>query len=229
MSSSQPWIRLLIMNELKKIEPSLDLLKFDKRILEICTIDFKNYVDYLREVSVTKIPPTFADSVEVQIDIHTGEFKLVNLSDELEETSEFITVWTKWWWKKYKERVKLTITTSRQHVWEKAMELQKEGSKISWKLSEKERKEIIKAMINTLIKNGEICCSKIIAESLFKITLTKRTIKEWNQEAKINLMVALMKDVKRMSRTHGPLVFIKTDKKYYRLREFRDDGTPKSI
>lgn len=229
MSSSQPWIRLLIMNELKKIEPSLDLLKFDKRILEICTIDFKNYVDYLREASVTKIPPTFADSVEVEINIHTGEFKLVNLSDELEETSEFITVWTKWWWKKYKERVKLTITTSRQHVWEKAMELQKEGSKISWKLSEKERKEIIKAMINTLIKNGEICCSKIIAESLFKITLTKRTIKEWNQEAKINLMVALMKDVKRMSRTHGPLVFIKTDKKYYRLREFRDDGTPKSI
>lgn len=229
MSSSQPWIRLLIMNELKKIEPSLDLLKFDKRVLEICTVDFRNYVDYLREASVAQIPPTFTDSVEVEIDIHTGEFKLVNLSDELEETSEFIMVWTKLWWKKYKERVQLALTTSKRHSWEKSIELQKEGSKISWKLSAKERKGIVKAMINTLIKNGEICCSKIIAESLFKVTLTKRTIKKWNQEAKINLMVALMKDVKRMSRTHGPLVFIKMDKRYYRLREFRDDGTPKNI
>lgn len=204
---SESWISLLIMNELKRIEPSLNLQREDKRLLQICCADFRNYSDYLVNLTIG--------------DYHVEEDK------EMEKIVEFIQMWVKGWWKKYKERVKVTIMKSPRF---EASKTRQKGIKMMYKFTEKEISDINKAVIQTLIKNGEVCCTEILADSIFKGVLGRYSEKmEWTQEKKLNLMASIIREAKRMSYVHGPLVFIKPDKKYYELREFRDDNNATSL
>ena len=98
------------------------------------------------------------------------------------------------------------------------------------KFSEDEIEDIKKAVVQTLIKSGEICCTEILTDSLFKKLLGEYSEKtKWTQETKLNFMASIIREAKRISRTHGPLIFIKPDKRYYKLREFRDDGASSTV
>lgn len=222
---SESWTNLLIMGELKKIEPSLDLQGGDHKLLRICCDDFKNYSDYLEVTSVNSegIMPS---GVAVEMDLATGDYHV----EETEETAkivEFLMIWVKGWWKKYKIRVQVTIVESPRC---KPSKTRQKGTMMMSKFSEDEINDIKKAIVQTLIKSGEICCTDILADSLFKSVLGRYSEKvvEWTQEKKLNFMASVLREAKRVSYTHGPLIFIKPDKKCYELREFRDD-TPQPL
>jgi hypothetical protein len=73
-----------------------------------------------------------------------------------------------------------------------------------------------------LIKYGEISCTQILADNLLKKAIDDMRGKELQD--KIGLISKLQRQVKEISYTHGPLVFIKPDENYFKLREWRDDN-----
>jgi len=222
---SVTWISLLIMDELKKIEPSLDLQRGDQRLLQICCADFSNYSNYLEETSVDS-EGSMPSGVVVEINLTTGNY-CIEENEETKKIVEFVQMWVKGWWKKYMKRVKITIMNVPPF---KPSKNRQKGTVMMSKFSEKEINDIKKAIVQTLIKSGEICCTDILADSLFKGVLGRYSEKvEWTQEKKLNFMASAIREAKRMSHTNGPLVFIKPDKKYYELREFRDDNNAANI
>lgn len=223
-TSNEPWINLLIMDGLKQIEPSLDLQKADRKLLQICCADFRNYSDYLEKTSVDS-EGSMPSGVAVEINLATGDC-YVEGTEWSKEVVEFIQMWIKGWWKKYKERVQVMIVQSPRF---KPSKTRQKGTIMMREFSEEEIGDITKAVVQTLIKSGEICCTEILADNLFKSILGRHSGKvKWTSEKKLNFMASVIREAKRMSRTHGPLVFIKPDKKYYELREFRDD-TPQPL
>lgn len=208
------------MDGLKKIEPSLELQGRDQRLLHICCADFKNYSDYLEENSMNSegIMPS---SVAMEVDLTTGDYR-VEENDETEEIVEFVQMWVKGWRKKYLERVQITVKKFPSF---KSSKTRERGARMMSNFSKEEIDGIKKAIVRTLIKNGEICCTDILTDASFKAVLGRYSKEgEWTPEKKLNFMSSIIREVKRMSHTRGVLVFIKPDKRYYELREFRDDS-----
>jgi len=198
------WARKIIREKLKEIEPSLRLDSSDMRILQVCSNDLYNYIKWLE----TKAEAHY---------LYTG-------NNEDEQTIKFIRMWVKKWWKKYKQRVKIVLgKVPRNPV------IAVKSKQNADKLSVRERQDLEKMAINTLIANGEICFSALLATSAINICLGKTEIKNWSMEAKLNFTSNVLRYCKHLSHVHGPLVFIKPDKKYYYLREFRNDGKPQSL
>jgi len=223
---SAPWMSLLIMDELKRLEPTLALQSADAKVLQICCSDFKNYMEHLECVSV-KSEVVLPASVGVEVNLTSGDYHVIADDKNVKEVVEFVQMWVRGWWKKYKERVQVTIVKSPRLKEDKLAE---RGTRMTSNFSNEEKQDIIKAVIETLIKNGEICCTEILSNALFTRILGRYSSKtEWNQEKKLNFMMSVIKEARRMCRVHGPLIFIKPDERYYKLREFRDDGKPQTI
>jgi hypothetical protein len=83
-------------------------------------------------------------------------------------------------------------------------------------------------MTDKLIQYGEICCSSILAEALFKKDIQASQKTEWTTQEKINLISRLQREAREITFTHGVLVFIKPDRSYG-LREWRDSGNANKI
>lgn len=234
-TSHESWINLLIMNEMKKIEPSLKPQGVDQKIFHICCADFRNYSDFLEENSKhsvsSSVPPMVTEIHLTTKDSVGDECSRVDYQIEVDSAKkvvEFVQMWVRRWWKKYKQRVQITIKKVPAY---KPSKTRQRGIKMMKKFSKEEIDDIKKAIVHTLIKNDEICCTDILADASFKGVLGRYSKKksEWTPEKKLNFMASVLREVKRMSRTRGVLVFIKPDKKYYELREFRDDNATNII
>jgi hypothetical protein len=68
----------------------------------------------------------------------------------------------------------------------------------------------------TLVKNGEICGTSILAENLLKMELSERA-NEYSSEAKQTLTIVnnTLRKARELARSKGPLIFVKIDKGYY--------------
>jgi len=192
------YILAIIMQTLKKLEPSLELNKADGKLLRLCLQDFRNYSNWLRNHPIE------------------GEINT-------KETVEFVSAWVGLWWTKYKERVKLLFGKPPKD------NLQLKGMEAMKKFTSKERIRILKELTETFIYNGEICCSNVLAHSLFTKKLGMINEKQWILEDKVNFLIHLKREAKRMSRIRGYLVLFTVDARYYRLREYRDDGMAKTL
>ena len=82
---------------------------------------------------------------------------------------EFIDLWTGIWLRKWKERVKLLIGSKKSQKWKKVKRTLKEAQPVWRRLSG--RSEMQEIVASTLIKNGEICGTSILAENLLKMEL----------------------------------------------------------
>jgi hypothetical protein len=78
------------------------------------------------------------------------------------------------------------------------------------------KQELQEIVISTLIKNGEVCGTEILAENLLKMELGEKDIENLNEKERIftTLNNALRK-AREMSQSRGPLIFVKIDKGYY--------------
>ena len=195
-------VKAVLARKLTESDPTLDLFGSDGKILQVASQDFTNYMKFTCNLS----------GKEIGID------NIIEKTEQfIEETGELealLTVWTGLWLKKWKKRVKLVlgnqIPSSSNHVNEllsKAEPLWKELGC---------RQELIEILVSTLIRNGEICGTEILASHILKIELGKKSSQGILD---INQVLSVLNDASRrareMAQTTGPLIFIKIENSYY--------------
>ncbi len=199
------FIEVLLSEKLKSKNPLLDIFGSDRKVLQIASQDLTNYL-------------------KVHWDLIGKEASECELVDKLEEfhnedpneLEEFINLWTGMWLKKWKERVKLLIGKEKTKRWNKVTKILKKAEPTWRKLPN--RKEMQEVIVLKLVRNGEICGTSILAENLLKMEVGRHKrnyLKE--EERTLNVVNNTLRKAKELTRSKGPLIFVKVDKSYYQL------------
>lgn len=197
------FIEILLSEKLKNKNPMLDILGSDRKILHIACQDLTNYLRVYWNL-VGK------EASEYELTEKLEEF----YQKEQKELEEFIDLWTGIWLKKWNERVKLLIGNEDFKRWNKITKIINNAEPIWRKLPN--RREMQEVVISTLIKNGEICSTLILSENLLKMELGKHIRKYADtKEQTLNVVNNTLRKAKELSRSKGPLIFVKIDKGYY--------------
>jgi len=227
------WVNTLIFNKLDEICPSLSLNGEDRKVYDICKQDFANYIKYLdgNHLRMENSPLFNSEPmspIDEMISIMINETGgLVQNLENTKEMAEFVDMWVRWWMRKWTQRTKIIFNSK-----DLPPESLKSMSFTPNMFTSEEHEDCMRALIDKLIQYGEICCTKIMADALFKKGLDAANIinrREWTLQDKLNLLSKLQREARQMSYTHGPLVFIRPDYNYYKLREWRDDGANRII
>lgn len=197
------FIEILLSEKLKEKNPMLDVLGSDRKVLQIACQDLTNYLKVHWEL-IGK------ESNECELVERLEKFYNENPA----ELDEFLRIWTGIWLQKWKERVKLLIGNENSNKWNKATKTLNNAEPV-WK-NLANRKEMEEVITLTLIKNGEICGTSILAENLIKMELGEKK-SEYASEAKQTLMLVnnTLRKARELARSKGPLIFVKVDKGYY--------------
>ncbi|MGB8779631.1 MAG: hypothetical protein WCD81_03160 [Candidatus Bathyarchaeia archaeon] len=197
------FIETLLSEKLLEKNPLIDVLVADRKVLQIACEDLTNFL-------------------KVHWDLIGKEASQCDVAEELERTfeenskelEEFLSVWTGMWFKKWKERVKLLIGNDNSKRWNNATRILNNAEPIWQGLSCHQEMEDI--VISTLIKNGEICGTSILAENLLKMELgsEKKTYTN-DKEQVVNVVNNVLTKARELTQSKGPLIFVKVDKGYY--------------
>lgn len=220
------WINTLIFNKLADICPTLSLNGSDRKVYDICIKDFKNYIIYLERnhMKLEDIASQTSPLDEI-VSIMMGDIDGGSLVQNLKGTKEmveFVDMWVKWWFRKWVQRTKIILNNKDVPTLIKAVSLTNSP------FTAEEKEDFFGTLTDKLIQYGEICCTQIIAESLFQKAVESSQKKEWKLEEKVNFISKLQRDAREISYTHGPLVFIRPDN-YFRLGEWRNDDANKIV
>jgi hypothetical protein len=197
------FIEILLSEKLQNKNPLIDVFGSDHKVLQIACQDLTNYL-------------------KVHWDLVGKEASECELVDKLEEfynenpkeLEEFIELWTGMWLKKWKERVKLLIGRGNSKRWNKVTRILNKAEPLWRKLSN--RGEMQEVITSTLVKNGEICGTSILAENLLKMELGQSKKKYINEEEQVlNVVNNTLRKSRELARSRGPLIFVKVDKGYY--------------
>ncbi len=197
------FMEVLLSEKLKSKNPMIDIFGSDRKVLQIACQDLTNFL-------------------KVHWDLIGKEENECELVDKLEEfynenpyeLEEFIDLWSGIWLKKWNERVKLLIGNKKSMKWEKVKTTLDEAQPLWRKLSD--RKEMRELVASTLIRNGEICGTSILAENILKMELGRNKGRYSNQEEQvINVVNDSLRKSRKLARSSGPLIFVKVDKGYY--------------
>lgn len=201
------FIEILLSEKLKNKNPMLDVFGSDRKVLQIACQDLTNYL-------------------KVHWNLMGKEANECDLVDKLErffnenpsELEEFVDLWTGMWLKKWKQRVKLLIGNQENRRWNKATRILNNAQPLWRRLTN--RREMQEVVVSTLIKNGEICGTSILAENLLKMELGKNKKNYINKQERIlNVVNNTLRKARNMARSRGPLIFVKIDKGYYQLSQ----------
>jgi hypothetical protein len=197
------FIETLLSEKLLEKNPLIDVLVADRKVLQIACQDLTNYL-------------------KVHWDLIGKEASQCDVAEELERTfeenskelEEFLGVWTGIWFKKWNERVKLLIGNENSKRWNNVTRILNNAEPIWRGLSCHQEMEDI--VTSTLIKNGEICGTSILAENLLKMELgnEKKAYKN-DKEQVVNVVNNALKKARELTQSKGPLIFVKVDKGYY--------------
>lgn len=201
------FIELLLSQCLKDHNPLLDLQGSDRRVLQIACEDLMNFLKVHWEL----------------IGRENGDYDLLErvhkyFEENSEEFSKFVGMWAGLWIKKWNERVKLLIGNDDTPQWSKVNRRLSSAEPLWRQL--KRRGEMKDILVESLIRNGEICGTAIMAENLLKLELGSHEEKHsWrnDRETTLNLVNSAMRKARELSYSKGPLIFVKIDKKYFAL------------
>ena len=190
------YLETLIIEKIKKIDPTVDPQGSDRKMLELTYKDFVNYTKFYGMFSNN---PNF----EGKIDKYSKEQK--------KELDAFLTIWTAKWMNKWQERVKLIIGKQ-----EKNEELSKTFAEAEpiWQTLEC-KEELINIVGFTLIKDGEICSSEMLAEYVLKTELTKEDVDFSDKAQALAFLNNVIHKAHEMAKSTGPLIFVAINKGYY--------------
>lgn len=199
------FIELLLSEKLKNRNPTLDLFGSDRRVLQIACQDLTNYLKVHWNL----------------VGKEANECELVDRIEEFfntnpKELEEFLAMWTGIWLKKWKERVKLLIGNQDAKRWKKVTKTLSNAEPVWRKLTN--RQEMQDIVISTLIKNAEICGTSILAKNLLKMELgskKKRRSYVSEEEQVLNVVNNTLRKARELTRSKGPLIFVKIDRGYY--------------
>jgi hypothetical protein len=200
------FIETMLSEKLKDRNPMLDIFGSDRKVLQIACEDLTNYL-------------------KVHWNLIGKEANECELADRLEffynenpnELEEFLDIWTGIWFKKWKERVKLLIGNENSNRWNKVTKILNNAEPVWRRLSN--RQEMQEVLASTLIKNGEICGTSILAENLLKMELGEKNREHISEEEQVlNVVNNALRKARELTRSKGPLIFVKIDKGYYNNR-----------
>ncbi|MCD6432286.1 hypothetical protein CW693_01185 [Candidatus Bathyarchaeota archaeon] len=197
------FIEILLSEKLKEKNPLLDVFGSDRKVLQIACKDLTNYLKvHWQLIGREENEYELADKIE--------EF----YKENPKEMEEFLEVWTGMWLKKWNERVKLLIGNQEARRWNKVTKVLNKAQPLWRKL--RNRHEMQEIVASTLIKNGEICGTSILAENLLKMELGGSKEKYSNdEELVLNVVNSTLRKARELSQSRGPLIFVKIDKGYY--------------
>jgi hypothetical protein len=197
------FVEIMLGEKLKDADPALDIMGSDRKVLQVACQDFTNYLKF--HWNLIGKEANQCELVE----------KLEKLfKEDAAELDAFLTVWTGIWFKKWKERVKLLIGNQNANKWNK-MSKTLENAEPLWRKIE-HKQELQEVVVATLIKNGEVCGTEILAENLLKMELGEKNLQ--NVSDKERLFTTLnnsLRKAREMAQSRGPLIFVKIDKGYY--------------
>jgi hypothetical protein len=188
---------------LKNHNQLLDLKGSDKRVLQIASEDLLNFLKF--HWGLIGREGSDYDLLQKIQDYH---------KENPEEFSEFLNIWAGLWIKKWNQRVKLLICRATSE-WSRVNKRLRDASS-QWRKLEM-RGEMKDILVESLIKNGEICGTEIMAENLLKLELGATKPKQWKteQEKLINVVNLTLRKARQLSYSKGPLIFVKVDKRYF--------------
>lgn len=191
-------IQLLLLESLRNRNLHLDLQGSDKRILSIASQDFMNYLIFHWKLTSQEITqPQFTERIRRY------------LHEKPEELKEFLNIWSGIWIKKWNERVRLVTGT------EESQRLKKNRKRLSqveptWRQL-RNRSEIEDIIVQTLIRNGEICGTSILTEHLLKTELASRIKRKTSTNSLEDLLEItnrVLARARHLSRSKGKTIFI---------------------
>jgi hypothetical protein len=205
--NSMNFVEIMIGEKLKDADPALDIMGSDRKVLQVACQDFTNYLKFH-----WKLIGKEANQCEL-VD------KLENLyKEDAEELDAFLTVWTGIWFKKWKERVKLLIGNQNANKWNKMSKTLANAEPLWRKIEHKQ--ELQEVVVSTLIKNGEICGTEILAENLLKMELGEKNLQDVDDKERLFMTLNnSLRRAREMAQSKGPLIFVKIDKGYYNALE----------
>jgi len=199
-------IEMLLSERLKERNPMLDLFGSDRKVLQVACQDLANYLKVHWDLVGRE-----ANECEIVE-------KLESLfSENPNELEEFLDVWTGIWFGKWKERVRLLIGNENSGRWNKVAEILSSTEPLWRRLPNSQ--EMQEVVASTLIKNGEVCGTSILAENLLKMELGEKKREYLNEEERVvNVVNHALRKARELARSKGPLIYVKIDKGYYSSR-----------
>jgi hypothetical protein len=199
----------LLSKSLRNKNPQLELWNQDQRVLSIAHQDLVNYL-------------------KVHWGLMEKEAAMNELMDKIygyfyekpRELEEFVDLWSGIWIKKWKERVKLILGKEGFEDWDRTDRLLNKAEPVWMQL--KQRDEIKGMVIESLIRNGEICGTAILAEDMLKLELascSENNSYNGEREYLLGVLNNVLRKVRKISRSKGPLIFIRIDKRFFQLLE----------
>jgi hypothetical protein len=192
----------LLAEKLRSRNPTLDFSGPDRRILQIACQDLKNYLKVCwglvgREGSGQEL----LDRLEL---FYWTEPK---------QLGEFLDLWSGMWLRKWRERVKLVAGDEEWRRWNGTAKNLHRGEQLWMNLAN--RGEMLDLVASTLVKNGEICGTSILAENLLKMELGENAGKYMSgREEIVNVVNNVLRKARRLARSKGPLIFVRIDRGY---------------
>ena len=203
MGISMNFVELMIGEKLKEVDPALDIMGSDRKVLQVACQDFTNYL---------KLHWNLMGKEANQCELVE---KLENLfKEDSVELEAFLTIWIGIWFKKWKERVKLLIGDQNANRWNKISKTISNAEPV-WKRLE-HKQELQEIVITTLVKNGEICGTEILSENLLKMELGEKPVQDLSDQERVLIVLnEALRKAREMAQSKGPLIFVKIDKGYY--------------
>lgn len=193
--------------KLMEKNPLIDVLGADRKVLQIACQDLANYL---------RVHWNLIGSDASECEVVDRLEKL--FEDDPEELQEFMVVWSGIWLRKWGERVKLLIGNENSKKWNNVTKILNNAEPIWARLSNRSQMEDI--VISTLIRNGEICGTSILAENLLKMELGDEKRNYANEkEQTLNAVTNALRKARDLTQSKGPLIFVKVDKGYYQASQ----------
>jgi hypothetical protein len=200
---SMNFVEIILGRKLADLDPNMDVNGLDYKVLQVACQDFTNYLIFIWNLTGKE-----ANQCEV---VEKLEKLFKEDEDELEA---FMTIWVGMWIKKWKERVKLLIGEQNANKWSKISKTLTTAEPY-WKKIEN-KKELQEIVVTTLVKNGEICGTEILAENLLKMELGEKRIQSLGDKERLfTILNNSLRKAREMAQCRGPLIFVKVDKGYY--------------
>jgi len=194
----------MLSQSLQNKNPQIDPNTTDKKILQIATQDLLNYLKFHWKLIGLQY-------TEIELTEKIQEYS----QKKPKELQQFIDLWSGIWIKKWSERVKVLINEDHM-CWDKKNQYQLKAEPLWNQLPY--RNEMKDLVISTLIRNGEICGTSILAENLIKTELaTNSENKIYANQSLLNITKKAMKKARQLSQSRGPLIFVRIDKRFFQL------------
>lgn len=189
----------MLAKKIKETEPTLDILGADRKVLQVAFQDLQYYIDYIENPATNEFNTISHDGID---------------SVDAQEIEGFLSFWVGIWLSKWKSRFGLVIGTA----------IQKQPSPTCEKTDKTEsswtnltcREELIRMVAFTLIKNSEICGTRIIAESILKNEICKKANQDISSAGSIlEILSSALGRARGIAQKTGPIISIQVDKNYY--------------